>query len=212
MYLAISITAKTDQLNSDNTYHDGEDELLRQLSSGSENAFREIFERYRGKLYHYILKITGSEAAAEDAVHDVFLKLWEAREKLPQIQHFSSYLFRMARNHAINGFRRMSRETLMLAELRHDTMSITPDIDPVTQKEIRESIRKAVAKLTPRQQKIFLLSREHGLKHEAIAEQLGISVNTVKVHMTEALRFLREEIGHSYGPLAVAIYVMHRIF
>jgi len=210
MYFAITKTLQTSHLNQENIYDEGE--LLRQIAAGSEEAFRAVFYQYRGKLYSYILKIANSEAAAEDAVHDVFLKIWEGREKLPQIQNLTSYLFRIARNHAINGFRRMAKETLILAELRRQNVASFQTIDPITQKEIRTFIQDAVAKLSPQQRKVFILSRQDGLKHEEIAQKLGISINTVRVHMSEALRFLREEIGRSYGSLAVVIYVIYKVF
>lgn len=197
-------------MNNEYIYNEGE--LLRLIAAGSEEAFRDVFYQYRGKLYNYILKIADSEEAAEDAVHDVFLKIWESREKLPQIQNLASYLFRMARNHAISGFRRMAKETLILSELRHENLAAFQTIDPIAQKEIRSYIRDAVAKLSPQQRKVFILSRQDGLKHEEIAQKLGISINTVRVHMGEALRFLRQEIGKSYGSLAVAIYVIYKVF
>jgi RNA polymerase sigma-70 factor (ECF subfamily) len=106
----------------------------------------------------------------------------------------------------------MAKETLILAELRNENVTALPETDPIIQKEIRTFIREAVAKLSPQQRKVFILSRQDGLQHDEIARQLGISINTVRVHMGEALRFLREEIGKSYGPLAVAIYVIHNIF
>lgn len=188
-----------------------EKELQAQLAQGSEEAFRTIFNRYRGKLYHYILKIAGSGEAAEDAVHDVFLKLWTRREQLAGIDNLNAYLYRMAHNHAVTGFRRMAKETLVLAELRQESVPALALADPLTQKEIRAFIDEAVAKLSPRQKKIFLLSRYDGLKHKEIAGELGLSIHTVRSHLQEAVKALREEIGRAYGPLAVAIFVLHEL-
>lgn len=171
-----------------------------------------IFNLYRGKLYHYILRIADSPEVAEDTVHDVFLKLWEIRDRLPDIRSLNAYLFRMAHNHAISGFRRMARETLILATLRNDNLAALEDVDILTQKEVRSFIQQAIDHLTPQQRKVFLLSRQEGLKHEAIAEKMGLSVNTVRAHLGEALKFLREEINKRYGPAAVAILIIYQIF
>lgn len=176
---------------------------------GDEQAFATLFSRYRGKLYHYTLTYTQSKEIAEDLVHEVFLKIWTRREELTGIDNFNAYLYRMSRNLAISGLRRRAREYLMLAELRQDSFEVIPDIDPVFVKEVRASILRAIDKLSPQQRKIFILSREQGLRQEQIAEELGISINTVKTHMSRALQLLREEIGHDYGPLAVAIYVIY---
>jgi RNA polymerase sigma-70 factor (ECF subfamily) len=203
-YQTLNSPVPTDSLNS-------EKELLLEVASGSEEAFRTIFHHYRGKLYHYILTITKSAEEAEDTVHDVFLKIWETREKLPVIENLGSYLYRMCYNHAISGFRRMAKETLILAELRKESILPLPAIDPISQKEIRALIQNAIEKLSPQQRKVFILSRHDGLKHEEIAAHLGISINTVRTHLGEALRFLREEIGQSYGPLATAIWVIYNL-
>jgi len=187
-----------------------EEELLRQLAEGSEAAFTAIFYRYRGRLYHYIFTITTSREMAEDTVHDVFLKIWNNREKLADINNMNAYLFRVCHNQAISGLRRMAKETLILSELRHETIPFLPDADPASQREIRASIQQAVNKLSPQQRQVFLLSRRDGLKHRQIAEQLGVSINTVKTHLAQALRFLREEIGQQYGLQATAICVIYQ--
>ncbi|MEI9806642.1 MAG: RNA polymerase sigma-70 factor [Bacteroidota bacterium] len=188
-----------------------EKELLLQVVAGNEKAFRTIFNYYKGKLYTYVLKITDSREAAEDTVHDVFLKIWADRTKFAEIENLNSYLYRMAHNHAVSGFRRMAKETLILAELRHESIPAIQLADPLTQKEIRTFIAEAVAKLSPQQKKVFILSRYDGLKHKEIAGELGLSVNTVRSHIQEGLRIVREEISRSYGPLTVAIFVIHEL-
>src|SRR5687767_9513124 len=64
--------------------------LLQQISQGDEASFKAIYDRYKGKLYSYILKIADSRESAEDAVHDVFLKIWDGREKLPVVRNFGA--------------------------------------------------------------------------------------------------------------------------
>lgn len=187
-----------------------EKHLLQQMADGNASAFREIFNFYRSKLYTNIFKLTDSREIAEDTVHEVFLKIWANRQMLPGINNFSAYISRMAHNHAYTGFRRMAKETLILAELRKES---EPGQDhPERQllaKEVRDFIYRAIQNLTPQQKQVFLMSREEGLKHEQIAEKLHISVFTVKKHMADALRFLREEIGNSYHLYAVALFVMY---
>ncbi len=188
-----------------------ERELLLQVAEGSEQAFKELFNAYRKKLYIYILKITGSSETAEDIVHDVFLKIWLNRKKLPQINNFNAYLYRMMFNQAYTGFQRMAKETLILAELQKEQGKgpLFEGEDRIIQKEVKQLIKEAVDKLTPQQKLVFIMSRQDGLRHEEIAQQLNISVYTVKNHIAYALRFLREEISRSYGSQAVAFYVFY---
>ena len=187
-----------------------EKDLLMQVSEGNELAFRQLFNTYRGKLYSYILRITESKEVAEDTVHDVFLKIWINKESLPEILNLNAYLFRMAHNHAYNGFRRMAKETLVMAELERQAGYETSDPnDKLIRKEVRKFIHDAVNKLTPQQKEVFRMSREEGLKQEEIAQRLNISIFTVKKHLTDALNYLRKEISHSYGSQAIAFYVIY---
>ncbi len=186
-----------------------ESELLLQIAAGNEQAFRQLFNTYRAKLYTYILKIAESKEAAEDTVHDVFLKIWLAREKLPEIKNINAYLYRMAHNRALNGLRRMAKETLVIAELEKNTRFKNNDSDnTLLRKEIRKCIQDAVNKLTPKQKEVFRMSREEGLKQEDIAQQLNISIFTVKKHLTDALHSLRKEIAQSYGSPGLVLYLL----
>ena len=188
-----------------------ERELLKQVSEGSEKAFGELFNTYRKKLYTNIYKLTESKEIAEDTVHDVFLKIWANRKSLPEVDNFNAYLNRIAHNHAYTGFRRMAKETLILAELRRQQNVAENPAQQLMAKEVRDFIKETIENLTPQQKLVFMMSREEGLKQEEIAERLNISVFTVKKHMVDALRYLREEIGKSYGPYAVALYVLHSL-
>lgn len=187
--------------------------LLAQVAAGNEQAFAELFQNYRRKLYAYLFKIINSSELAEDGVHDVFLKVWTGRERLTEIDNFNAYIHRMAQNHAYSGFRRMAKETLILAELRADVDSID-SLHPervLTAKEVREFIHAAIEKLTPQQRLVFRMSREQGLKQEEIAEQLDISLSTVKKHIGAALSFLREEVGDAYGPSATILFILYQL-
>jgi RNA polymerase sigma-70 factor (family 1) len=188
-----------------------EKELLLRVSEGSEDAFAHLFQQYRGKLYHYILTITESKETAEDTVHDVFLKIWINREKLPAIENLNSYLYMMSRNEAISGLRRMAKETLIMAELQKNAIGFSESADIASQNEVKKFITLAIEKLSPQQRKVFILNRQEGLKHEQIADQLGISINTVRTHLAKATQFLRDEIGQRYGPLTTAIIVLHKL-
>lgn len=187
--------------------------MLRQLAQGSEEAFRSLFHAYRDKLYNYVVKLSGSVQTAEDTVHDVFLKLWERRATLPDMYNLDAYLYRMARNKSIDIFRLVAKEGLMLSEIGRErgTEAGFEGEDRVTHREVLAAIREAVDKLTPQQRQVFLLSRQQGLKTGEIARQLGIAERTAKNHLSEALRFLRGEMGRQYGPNAVIIFALYNL-
>ena len=186
-----------------------EKDLLLQVSEGNEDAFRQLFNSYRAKLYTYIFKITESKETSEDVVHDVFLKIWTQREKLPEINNLNAYLYKMAHNQAFNGLRRKAKEILVMTELgKGSGTSIQEPEQSLVRKEIRKFIDEAVNNLTPQQKEVFQMSRELGLKQEEIAQRLGISILTVKKHLTDALNSLRKEIAQAYGSYSIALFVI----
>ncbi len=190
-----------------------EQELLIQISQGDELAFRQIFNNYHGKLYSFILKITESNETAEDTVHDVFLKLWLHKERLPEIQHLNAYLFKMAQNTAYNGLRKLAKQTLLMNELEKGTSLASGDPDEkLATKEVMQLIHNAVSKLTPQQKEVYKMSREEGLKQEDIAKRLNISIFTVKRHLTDALNQLRKEISDSNNSNAVAVCIIFCLY
>lgn len=186
-------------------------DLLRQVAEGNGEAFRTLFLHYGPMLKTYLLKLSRSRETAEDLIHDVFLEIWKNREQLTEIEQFKPYLFRAVHNRAHRIFERQAKESLILHELRKEqNLAIAFEgEDRITSEEVRNFIRQALDKLTPRQKKIFLLSRHEGLNHAEIAERLGISSQTVSNHLTDALRFLRDEIDNTYGSYALAIIILH---
>jgi RNA polymerase sigma-70 factor (ECF subfamily) len=156
-----------------------------------------------------LFRITDSRELAEDAMQEIFLKLWNRRELFHEIENLNAYLHRMAHNFAYHGFRRMAKEALVLDHLRagSEKVGVEPE-DRLISKEVQGYIHSLVDQLTPQQRRVFLLSREGGLKQEEIAQRLGISLSAVKKHMVDALRFLREEISGKYGSLAIALFVL----
>lgn len=180
---------------------------------GSETAFQQLFIAYRDKLYNYIFKLSASAHTASDTVHEVFLILWQRREKALEIDNLNSYLFRMAHNKALEVFRRRAKETLVIAALQKEQggQAGFENEDHITHKEVMAFIRAAIQKLTPQQKLVFLMSRQEGLAHTAIADKLGITERTVKNHMTQALKFLREEIKDAYGDLSLILFILYQV-
>src|ERR1044072_9332732 len=93
-------------------------ELILRVVQGDEIVFEQLFRQYKDKLYSFILHLSGSATIAEDVLQDVFLKSWGDRVELIGIGNFNAYLYRMARNTAINVSRGQSRETLLLNEVQ----------------------------------------------------------------------------------------------
>jgi RNA polymerase sigma-70 factor (family 1) len=169
--------------------------LLSRIAAGEEEAFTALFHQWRDKLYFYILRITHSEAKAEDVLQDVFTRIWLHRSRLQDIQTVDAYLYSMAKNQAISCIRQMARETLATTVLaRADSQPAGPSDEHLVQKELQHTLHDIIHRLPPQQRLVYTLSREQGLKKEEIAARLNISSSTVKNHMTHALRTIRQEL------------------
>ena len=178
--------------------HITEEELSERIANGDQLAFRVIFRRHYKALCFFGTSITQDAQEAEDLVQDIFEKLWKDRDVLREIDSFQGYVFRMAQNAAINGFKRMALEVTILKNLAdqpQDAPHSTPQAS-LTLKETQERLHWAIQQLPPQQKMVYLLSREEGIKHEEIARRLHITTGTVKNHMIQALRNLRKQLQH----------------
>ncbi|MNK43055.1 RNA polymerase sigma factor [compost metagenome] len=92
---------------------DNDRDLLLLISEGDEAAFKRLFEKYNGGLHSYLLKVTKSRESSEEIVMDVFLKLWHSRSILTEINNFSSFLFKVARNKAFDFLRLASKDKIL---------------------------------------------------------------------------------------------------
>jgi RNA polymerase sigma-70 factor (ECF subfamily) len=168
--------------------------LIMKVASGDENAFEALFKFYDSQLNAYIMTITKSQPLTEEMVQDVFLKIWLNRESLTEIDSFRSYLFVMARNHTFDCLKQIKRKKKRENEWANAMInhSLNEPIEPPTNKS-HEKIDQVIRLLPPRQKKVYNL-RTGGMKQIEIAQELNISVGTVKKHMTLAMRFLKSQL------------------
>ena len=197
-------------MNDSSSYH--EKELLRLVAGGDEQAFSTLFDTYWNNIYSVALVLSKSTVVAEDVVQEIFLKVWAKRAELTGIERFDNYLFIMARNHIFSEFRKLKiRQEYILQLQQHFTAPFDTPEDQLLFKESAEQIEKAVSQLAPQQQQVYRLSREQGLSHEAIAHELGISVNTVRNHMIRAINGIRSRLMQQDNSLLLTIVLIRAI-
>lgn len=167
---------------------------LSRLQQGDENAFNLLFERYRDRLYHYIYRITKSKETAEETVMDVFLKLWHGREMATEINNLEDFLFRIARNKAIDFLRAAKRSPIIQQEIWIALGQLgTEAADSRLMKDnVASVIREATGQLSPQRRKVFQLRHEEGLSYSQMAERLNLSENTIRNHLAASVEFIRK--------------------
>lgn len=156
------------------------------------HGFELLFKRYHKVLCSHAARFVYSEAVAQDIVSEVFCKLWKSRSYENITSSYRFYLFRSVRNEAYNYIRLefQPMEQLEAAASHVSGNSQLPDM--ITQyEEILHHVERLVQNLPPQCRKIFLMSRFEEKKYQEIADELGISIKTVEVHISRALLSLR---------------------
>lgn len=155
------------------------------------------FEKYFRRLYvplgMYALRIVNDPDDAEDIVEETFLNVWQALESGTEIGEFQAFLYRAVRNGCI-AFLRKKKEYVGLEELPE----ISEETVDTTFRDAK--IWEAIDRLPEKCREIFLMSKRDGLSNEEIAEELGLSVKTVKNQMTKAFARLRETLSEGHKP------------
>lgn len=175
------------------------DELLNRLKDGDILAFDQIYGLFSHKLFSFVFKIVKNDDEAEDIVQEVFVRIWESRDRLNDHHQLSSFLFTIAYNNSIDLIRKRINVSKYLEHLKHSSIiqensSTTSEIEF---NDLSRQVENLIAVLPERQRQVYQLHREKGLSYQQIAGQLGISKNTVENHMVKALKFLRQNMDNS---------------
>jgi RNA polymerase sigma-70 factor (ECF subfamily) len=182
--------------------------ILTALANDDEQAFAALYHKYHQKLFYFVLNLTQSQQIAEDTLQEVFVKIWADRKQLTSITNFNAWIFRITKNHVLNGLRRMAQETLILAEIARDINAATEDTYALlSYKDVHAVLKAGMSELPPQQKVVMELSRDEGLKYEEIGARLNISPLTVKKHAAQALQYLREKIRRHYALPTSLFYV-----
>lgn len=174
-------------------YKDKKDKHLAELlSKGDENAFCELYIRYKEYLSRFTLKFLKDKEIAEDIVQDIFTHLWESRHFIDSDYNFSSYLFTITKNRILNTLKRYSTEENILNTIMSKSSIEQASTDnEIIDSEYKSLFKAAINKLPPTRKKVFVLSRLKHMSHKEIAATLGISVYTVQEHISESLKYIK---------------------
>ena len=162
-------------------------------------AFDQIYEMYSHKLFSFVFKILKNEAEVDDIVQEVFVKIWESRNTLKDYKLLNAYIFTIAYNNSIDLIRKRISNNKYLEHLKNSaSINFTSNIvSQIEFNELSNQVEKLIAKIPDRQKQVYLLHREEGLTYPEIAEQMGISKNTVENHMAKALKYIRQNVDNS---------------
>ena len=190
-----------------------EEQLIKKLRTGDEKAFRLLYDCHYVLLCRFANQILNNAALAEEVVDDVIFYLWEHRSEVEIRYSIRAYLMRAVRNRCLNELQSQShREELHLSSfLSPESMDFldflfVDDKQPLEQ-ELEDELKRSIDELPLECRRVFYKSRFEQKKYEEIAEELGISVNTVKYHIKNALAFLQKRLGNYLKLLIVYIFM-----
>lgn len=169
-----------------------EKDLLSLIAKGDDTGFTTLFRFYRNRVYSVAHKITHSSYISEEIVQDVFLKIWLKRTDLTEVRDFNAYLFIVTRNTVFRVLKRMAKEYKIISLTDEEQVLAKNDTtDLVMEKEFNTLLQNAVDRLPNQQKKVYKYIKEQGLKREEVADLLHLQPDTVKFHLSQALKNIR---------------------
>ncbi|HEU4649416.1 MAG TPA: sigma-70 family RNA polymerase sigma factor, partial [Gemmatimonadales bacterium] len=194
---ALELAAKTDQ------------EIVALARAGQEAAYRELIRRYERPIFSLLFRMVRDRELAEDLAQETFIKALNAIESYRPEFKFSSWIFKIANNSAIDHLRRRELDTLSLEGSPH---AETPEaieatalqigdrqespLDEVAARELGGQIEAAIAQLRPEYRSCILLRHVEGRAYEEIAQMLNLPLGTVKTYIHRARNELRQLLSH----------------
>ncbi len=171
-----------------------ERDLLKQLTESNESAYATVFRTWYAPLVRFLDAMLRQRDEAEEVAQEVMLELWEHRTTIDPERPVQAWLFRSARNRALNVLRHRNVRAVAAPGIARMSSAPAPSDSAASEHEMQAALHEALADLPPRCREVFTLSRANGLKNAEIAEKLGVSVKAVEAQMARAFRALRERM------------------
>ncbi len=178
--------------------------IIRHITRGDRKAFRAVFDEYFNALSAFGYKYVPDQFVVEDLVQEAFISFWEKREDFNHINAVKSFLYTSVRNKCLNHLKHQTvvqkHEKALVYELESDHAFSSHVIEEETFNQLFTEIRN----LPPSAQEIMLLAL-NGLKNQEIADELKVSVNTVKTQKKIAYSKLKENLGSHFNGILLAL-------
>ncbi|MCI0596592.1 MAG: sigma-70 family RNA polymerase sigma factor [candidate division Zixibacteria bacterium] len=166
--------------------------LLQEIQRGSEAAFNRLVNRYKNRLFNFVLRMVRTREEAEDLVQETFLRVFQHKNNFDPAYSFSTWIFTIALNLARN-FLRRGRKVKFLELLELEETSEEPTVQPF-QAALSPWLEKEIEKLPPRYKAPFLLREVEELSYEEVAEVTGLPTGTVKSRVSRARMMLAKNL------------------
>jgi RNA polymerase sigma-70 factor, ECF subfamily len=181
--------------------------LVTRAQAGETDAFRVLVERHTRSVFRLAVRLTGSEQDADEVVQDSFVKAYKQLHRFESRASFSTWLYRIAANCAVDLIRARPRAHDSLDATGPDEAPVVPSVPASTpsaerlmlSRQIQDRMREALSRLSDRERTAFLLRHIEGLSIEEISQQLQLKTNATKHSIFRAVRKMRVALGPFVG-------------
>ncbi|MEX1063206.1 MAG: RNA polymerase sigma-70 factor [Balneolaceae bacterium] len=172
--------------------------LAEKIGEGCSESFEKIYERYHRPLFFMAKKYLKDQELAEDAVQDIFVKLWEKRDTLDASRSVKGFLFTMLKNHLLNVIRDQKKKIISVYKVDVENLLHSGQTDDdIIYKDYQNLVKRGLNELPDRKREVFEL-KISGYSNAQIAEILLISIHTVKTQYYHGSKFIRSYLkNHS---------------
>ena len=170
--------------------------LVKALKEGNQLAFSIVYKTYVAQTFSLAFKYLLNKELAEDAVQNLFLKLWLKKEEIDETKPINRYLFTMLKNDLLN----MLRDSKKNIYLLEDCLSMVLELEDNSQNENLKQeqmniIQQALEQLSPQRRKVFEMKVSGKYSNQEIADKLNLSINTIKFQYSQSLKQIRSTVG-----------------
>lgn len=171
-----------------------DEELVKLVQKGEDDAYSHVVERYQRKIYAYIMRLTNHRDEAHDIAQDVFLKAYKNLHRFDTDRKFSSWVYRIAHNESVNWLKKNTRVKMESIEVREENgrqvVSATDVEEEYMQKEESETVKSSINQLPARYREVMKMRYLKQLSYEEISGELKKPINTVGTLISRAKKKL----------------------
>lgn len=184
-------------------------DIFLRFTEGDRTAFKQLYDYHNPNLSSLIQRMVKMPDLTEEIIQEVWIYLWNNREKLITVKLPGSYIRRAALNRAFYHLKNIARDHKMMESIKAYSTELHDELqEMVDYKDSEKLIQQAVDELPAQRKKIWELSRNKNLSHEEIATQMGLTKSTVNNQITEASKHIRIYLENHGTLLALAALII----
>jgi RNA polymerase sigma-70 factor (family 1) len=186
-----------------------EQDIVKAIGNHEKGVFESLYKEHYRQLFAVAYRYVRNAPVAEEIVHDVFLMIWNRADQLTIQYSIKSYLYKSVANSSLNYIKKEKAERDKQDVYIKVNTKENPESDEADQQEaLLINLENAIDILPPKCKEVMYLSRFGKLKQQEIADQMQISVKTVKNHLTYGFQKIREHLGNQPQQLWIALCIL----